>query len=163
MIVEFHLKCIHFWPQKQNISLLAFSHAKYRRISALDQVITNPQNCLKKVAERNMRTEEEEDIMKFSEFHLGCCGLMSVDYLFRQCAKILVISRVSEQVNNSLPDAIHEGALLNVFMLFISRKHLSQLNQRLRGFMASASFPLLNSILKYTHKNPQRIKKQTNF
>lgn len=36
MIVEFHLKCIHFWPQKQNISLLAFSHAKYRRISALD-------------------------------------------------------------------------------------------------------------------------------
>ena len=50
---------------------------------------------------------------------------MSVDYLFRQCAKILVISRVSEQVNNSLPDAIHEGALLNVFMLFISRKHLS--------------------------------------
>ena len=42
---------------------------------------------------------------------------MSVDYLFRQCAKILVISRVSEQVNNSLP-AIHEGALLNVFHAF---------------------------------------------
>ena len=26
MIVEFHLKCIHFWPQKQNISLKSTIH-----------------------------------------------------------------------------------------------------------------------------------------
>ena len=39
MIVEFHLKCIHFWPQKQNISLnYSLSHAyneKYMILSLL--------------------------------------------------------------------------------------------------------------------------------